>query len=141
MTFRGCSPTAPAASSTATLALSAPPAGASEPAGRVRFSRYCFDGAALDTNCPTMDEGGRRLSTSLGQDTSRRGSRHVHHLSNLFVGKTFQIRQTHRLKFVVSQGNLFQAAHGHPGGLEMDHFGVVSNKAWFERSGQFEPPV
>jgi hypothetical protein len=87
-----------------------------------------------------MDEGGSRLAASFGKNASRRCSRHVHHLSNLFVGKALQVRQTHGFELVVPQGNLFQEAHGYPGGLEMDHFGIVANQAWFGRSGQFDPP-
>jgi hypothetical protein len=55
-----------------------------------------------------MDECGGRLAASCGQDTSRRGARHVHHLSNFFVGKVFQVRQAQGLEFIESQGHLFQ---------------------------------
>jgi len=95
-----------------------------------------FDDAALNPNGPPMDEGGGRLTSSLSKDASRRGSRYVHHLSNLFVGKAFQVRQAQGLEFVESQGHLFEQAHGHSGGLEMEHFGVVAYGAWFRWSGQ-----
>jgi len=87
-----------------------------------------------------MDEGGCRLPTSFGQNASGRRPGNLHHLSNFFVGKVFQVCKPQGLEFVQPQGNLLEQPHGNPGGLEMDHIGVMAHGAGFGRSGQVNPP-